>query len=257
GTCPPAEGYFRSPIEMIARLKPQARTVALVSGDDSFNAALSNGTGALVKKAGLQTVLDQQYSEGSPNFYNILTLIESKAPDVLLWSGHEAGAIKFIREAKARRINPKLLASFTIGVSTPKFGSALGKDANYLFGMTPWFPSERLKDRWFGDASQFAAAYERKFRYPPDYHAAAAAAAVETLAGAIETAGTLDRGKVRDAVAAASFDSLYGRIEFGETGHIALPQIVIQIQNDKVVEIFSDRFINEPLYPVPIWDNRS
>jgi hypothetical protein len=31
---------------------------------------------------------------------------------------------------------------------------------------------------------------------------------------------------------------------------------VIQIQDDKVVEIFTDRFINQPVYPVPAWDKR-
>jgi branched-chain amino acid transport system substrate-binding protein len=44
---------------------------------------------------------------------------------------------------------------------------------------------------------------------------------------------------------------------FGDNGQIALPQAVIQIQDDKVVEIFTDRFINRPVYPVPPWDKRS
>jgi branched-chain amino acid transport system substrate-binding protein len=257
GTLPPAEEYFRSTIDMIRQHSPQVKTVALVSGDDSFNVTLSTGTNALLKNAGLQIVLDQQYSENSPNFFNILTLIEAKAPDVLLWSGHESGAIRFIRAAKSRNLNPNLLASFTIGVSTATFRSTLGKDANGIFGMTPWLPAERLKDEWFGDARQFAEAYERKFGYAPDYHAAAAAAAVETLAKAIETAGTRERKAVRDAIAALDFASLYGRVRFGENGQIALPQTVIQIQNESVVEIFTDQFINQPLSTAPLGDKRT
>ena len=256
GMLPPSEEYFRSTIEMITRLSPQPRTVALVSGDDSFNVTLSSGTSALLKSAGLQIVLDQQYSENSPNFFNILTLIEAKSPDVLLWSGHESSAIRFIRAARSRNINPNLLASFTIGVSAANFRSTLGKDANGIFGMTPWLPAERLKDAWFGDARQFAQAFERKFGYAPDYHAAAAAAAVESLAKAIETAGTRERKAVRDALAALDFASLYGRVRFGENGQIALPQTVIQIQNENVVEVFSDQFINQPLYKVPLGDRR-
>jgi branched-chain amino acid transport system substrate-binding protein len=257
GMLPPAEEYFRSTIDMIQQLSPQPRTVALVSGDDSFNATLSSGTGALLKKAGLQVVLDQQYSENSPNFFNILTLIEARAPDVLLWSGHESGAIRFIRTAKSRNLNPNLLASFTIGVSTANFRSTLGKDANGIFGMTPWLPAERLKDAWFGDARQFADAYERRFGYAPSYHAAAAAAAVETIAKAIEKAGTRERKAVRDVIAALDFASLYGRVRFGENGQIALPQTVIQVQNEKVVEIFTDQFINQPLHTVPLGDKRT
>src|SRR5712691_716494 len=257
GTLPASDDYFRSTIEMLARLTPKAKTVAIVYGDDPFDITLAQSTADLLKQAGLDVVLDQQYSERTPNFYNILTLIEARDPDVILWSGHEAGAISFIRQAKGRNINPNLLASFTVGVPSASFRAALGKAANYAFGMTPWLPSERLKDRWFGDASQFANAYEQKFRYAPDYHAAAAAAAVQTFVMAIDAAGTLDPKQVRDAIAQLDFESVYGRVHFGENGQIVLPQTVIQIQDDKVIEVFTDKFVNQPMYPVPAWDKRS
>jgi branched-chain amino acid transport system substrate-binding protein len=257
GTLPAADEYFRSTIEMLERLTPKAKTVGMVSGDASFDEALARGTIALLKKAGLELVFNQEYSERTPNFSNILTLIKSKAPDVILWSGHESGAISFIRQSKSRNVNPNLLASFTSGVPTTGFRSALAKDANYAFGMTPWLPSDRLKDRWFGDASQFARAYEEKLRYAPDYHAAAAVAAVETFVMAIEAAGTFDPNQVRDAIATLDFESVYGRVRFSENGQIVLPQTVVQIQNGEVVEIFTEKLINEPLYPVPAWDKRS
>ena len=38
------------------------------------------------------------------------------------------------------------------------------------------------------------------------------------------------RKKVRDAIAAVAFDSLYAHIKYGENGQIVLPQVVIQIQ---------------------------
>jgi branched-chain amino acid transport system substrate-binding protein len=210
-----------------------------------------------LREAGLDVVLQQQYSERTPNFYNILTLLEARAPDVLLWSGHEAGAITFVRQSKSRNINPNLLASFTTAVSTANFRSTLGNDANYAFGMTPWMPSERLKDRWFGDASQFSKAFEAKFGYAPDYHVAAAVAAVETLVYAIEAARTIESDDVRDAIAKVDFDSIYGRVRFGNDGQIVLPQTVIQIQNGNIVEIFGQDFVNPPLYPVPPWGKRS
>jgi branched-chain amino acid transport system substrate-binding protein len=257
GTLPAAEDYFHSTIEMLAQLTPSAKTVALVSGDDSFDLAVAEGTLALLRKAGLEVVLHQQYSERTPNFYNILTLIGLRAPDVILWSGHEPAAIRFIREARNRGIQPNLFASFTVGVTSDSFRAALGKDADLAFGMTTWLPSERLKDRWFGDAMQFASVYEKRFGYPPDYHAAAAAAAVEAYAMALEEAGTIDRKGVREAIARLDFESVYGRVSFGENGQIVRPQIVIQVQGGKVVEIFTDQFVNRPIYPVPGWDQRS
>jgi branched-chain amino acid transport system substrate-binding protein len=257
GTLPASADYFRSTIAMLDQLEPKAKTVGIVSGDDSFDVTLSKETSAFVKNSGLEIVLDQQYSERSPNFFNILTLVKGRAPDVLLWSGHEAGAINFIRQSKSRNVAPNLLASFTVGVTSANFRKALGDDANYIFGMTPWLPTERLKDRWFGDAVQFAKTYEEKLGYAPHYHAAAAVAAVEALVVAMETAGSFEPRAVRDALANLDFESVYGRVRFGETGQIAMPQTVVQIQGDKLIEIFTDKFINQPLYPVPAWDKRS
>jgi branched-chain amino acid transport system substrate-binding protein len=257
GTLPAADDYFRSTVQMLQRLTPVPKTAAIVMGDDPFDIALAEGTRALLREAGLDVVLQQQYSERTPNFYNILTLLEARAPDVLLWSGHESGAITFVRQSKGRNINPNLMASFTTAVSTANFRSTLGNDANYAFGMTPWLPSERLKDRWFGDADQFFKTFEAKFGYAPDYHVAAAVAAVETLVYAIETARTVESEDVRDAIAKVDFESIYGRVHFGNDGQIVLPQTVIQIQNGNVVEIFSQDFINQPLYPVPPWGKRS
>ena len=79
---------------------------------------------------------------------------------------------------------------------------------------------------------------------------------VETFAVAIANAGSLDPQKVRDAIAAVSFDSLYAHIKYGENGQIVLPQVVIQIQEDKVVPIYAADFLNKPEYPVPAWSDR-
>lgn len=257
GVLPPSDEYFRSTIEMITQLEPAPKTVALICGDDSFSLTLSKRTSALLGKAGLQVVLDLQYSDATPNFANILTLLESKNPDVLLWSGNETGAIQFIRQAKSRNIHPKLLAAFTEAVPTPNFRSALGDDANEAFGMTSWIPTGRLQDKWFGDATEFAKGFEAKFGYAPDYHSAAAAAAVEALATAIELAGSANRKRVREALASLDFQSLYGRIRFGENGQIVLPQTVVQIQDGNLVEIFTTKFVNQPRLPRPLWNTRS
>ena len=51
--------------------------------------------------------------------------------------------------------------------------------------------------------------------------------------------------------------SLYGKIAFNEKGQISLPQIMIQIQNDQVVEIYSgNKFEHKLVYPLPPWNQR-
>jgi branched-chain amino acid transport system substrate-binding protein len=256
GTLPPADDYFASTIKMMVKLDPKPKTVALISADDSFDVSVANGTRKLLKEAGLELVVDKQFRENNAEFSSILSLTKSKEPDVILWAGHEGEALNFIRQAKSLDVNPKVLYSFTVGVPTADFRKALGKDADYAFGMTPWLPEKVLKDDWFGDAEAFNKEYQERFKYAPDYHAASAVACVEAFAKAITAAGSLDPKKVRDELAKVDFPSLYGHIKFQPNGQISLPQTVIQIQDGKVVPIYAEDFLGKPRYPAPPWVKR-
>jgi branched-chain amino acid transport system substrate-binding protein len=257
GTLPSANDYFRSTIDMMEKLEPKPATVALIAVDDAFDVSVAKGTRPILAKAGLETVVDTQYTVNSSDFSSILSLIKSKSPDVILWTGYLPEALNFIRQAKSLDVSPKLMYSFTVGVQSSDFRQALGKDADYAFGMTSWLPLDSLKDGWFGDAASFAAAYQQKFGYAPEYHVASAVADVETFVKAIEAAGGLDPAKVRDAIAKIDFQSIEGHIAFGANGQISLPQTVIQLQNGQLVPIFGSDFINKPLYPLPPWNKRS
>jgi branched-chain amino acid transport system substrate-binding protein len=256
GTLPPADDYFGSTIRMMMKLDPPPKTVALVAADDSFDVSVAKGTRKLLKEAGLDLVVDKEYRENATDFSSILSLVKARNPDVLLWSGHEHEGLTFIRQAKSLGVTPKLLYSFTVGVPTADFRKALGKDAEFAFGMTPWLPEPQLADDWFGNAASFAAEYEKRFGYAPDYHAASAVADVEVFAKAIAAAGSIDPAKVRDAIAKVDFQSLFGHVKFQANGQISLPQTVIQIQDGKVAPIFAEDFLGKPRYPMPPWAAR-
>ncbi|HVV93492.1 MAG TPA: amino acid ABC transporter substrate-binding protein [Hyphomicrobiales bacterium] len=256
GTLPAAGDYFASTIDMLGKLDPKPATVALVAADDSFDVAVAKGTRELLQKAGMKLTLDQKFRDADNEFSSILAQIKANVPDVILWTGHETGALNFIRQMKSLNVSPKDMYSMTVGVPAADFRKALGKDADYAFGMTSWVPTKGLTDRWFGDAAQFAAAYKAKFGYDPDYHAGSAAADVETYAYALEKAGSLDPKKLRDTIAGVEFDSLYAHVKYGAKGQIVLPQIVIQVQNGDVVPVYTTKFLAKPNYPIPAWNQR-
>ncbi|MDE3080604.1 MAG: amino acid ABC transporter substrate-binding protein [Paracoccaceae bacterium] len=256
GTLPPAGNYYASTIEMMSKLNPAPKTVALVAADDSFDVSVAKGTRKLLEKAGMKIAVDQEYREGNSDFSSILTQVKAAKVDTVLWSGHETEALNFIRQMKQLNVDPNGMYAFTVGVPTSDFRKALGADANYAFGMTTWLPDASLKDKWFGDAAQFAKEYKAKFGYDPDYHAASGAADVETYVYAIEKAGSLDPKKVRDAIAASNFQSLYAQVKYAPNGQIDLPQIVVQIQKGELKPIYTTQFINKPDYPVPAWSKR-
>jgi branched-chain amino acid transport system substrate-binding protein len=256
GTLPAASNYFGSTIEAMTKLSPRPQTVALLYADDAFDVSVAKGTRELLKKAGLKTVIDERYSTNASDFSALLSRIKSGNVDAVLVAGHETEVLNFIRQAKSLDVNPKLY-SFTVGVPSADFRQALGKDANGASGMTAWLPSATLKDEWFGNAEEFARAWKARFGYEPDYHAASGVATVEALVNAIQAAGSTDPQKVRDALAKVSFDSLYGHVAFNDQGQISLPQIMVQIQNDKVVPIYAGNgFINKLQYPLEPWGDR-
>ena len=255
GTLPPAGDYYASTIEMLGKLDPKPTTAALVAADDSFDVSVAKGTRAHLKDAGIDLTVDEKFADGNGEFSSILSLIKSKNPDVILWTGHENDGLNFIRQMKSLDVNPKLYA-LTVGVPTADFRSSLKNDANYAFGMTTWLPDEHLTDQWFGNAVEFAKAYKAKYGFDADYHAASAAADVETYAVALAKAGSLDPAKVRDAITSVNFQSLYARVKYGANGQIVLPQVVVQVQDGKVVPIYASDFLNKPAYPVPAWSSR-
>ena len=256
GTLAPASNYFGSTIEMMKDLKPAPKSVALLYADDSFDVSVGDGTRPLLKQAGFNVVMDERYSTNATDFNSLLSQIRNKNVDVVLVAGHETEILNFVRQAKSLTVAPKMY-SFTVGVPSEDFRKALGKDADYAFGMTAWLPSADLKDRWFGDAAKFETEYKAKFNYEPDYHAASGAADVEALVQAIEDAGSTDPAKVRDALAKVKFESIYGPIAFAANGQIDLPQTVIQVQGDKLVAIHGTKgAMNPAKYPMPAWNAR-
>lgn len=256
GTLAPASNYFGSTVDMMKELKPEPQSVALLYADDAFDVSVAEGTRPKLKAAGFDIIIDERYSTNATDFNSLLSQVKSRNADVVLVAGHETEILNFIRQAKSLAVAPKMY-SFTVGVPSEDFRRALGKDASYAFGMTAWLPSPTLKDRWFGDAQQFAKEYKARFGYDPDYHAASGVADVEALVHAMESAGSFKPAAVRDALAKIHFDSLYGPISFGENGQIDLPQIVIQVQGDKLPEIYGIKgFVEQPKYPMPAWNAR-
>lgn len=256
GTLVPASHYFGTTVEMMKQLDPVPKSVALLYADDPFDVSVAESTRLRLKGAGFILAMDERYSINATDFNSLLAQVKSRNVDAVLVAGHESEILNFVRQAKSLAVAPKMY-SFTVGVQSEVFRKALGKDADYAFGMTAWLPSADLKDSWFGDATQFASAFKAKFNYDPDYHAASGAAGVEALVKAVEDAGSIDPVKVRDALSKVDFDSLYGRIAFNENGQIDLPQTVIQVQDSKLVAIQGIHGkIAAPKYPMPGWEAR-
>jgi branched-chain amino acid transport system substrate-binding protein len=112
-----------------------------------------------------------------------------------------------------------------------------------------------FKGYLFKDTQEFVKLFKAKFNYDPDYHNASGIADVAIFKDAIEKAGTLDREKVRSAIAATNLSTIYGNVEFSDNGQIKGTSVVLQILGGEIYQVFPNG-VKKPVYPIPSWKTR-
>jgi branched-chain amino acid transport system substrate-binding protein len=256
GTLPRADLYFRSAIEAAAKMTPRVQTAALLYSNEAFDRSVAEGARRWLMEQKIEKVYDEQYQPATQDFTSILAVIKSKNPDVILVAGHVENSLNFIRQSQAADVNPKMYV-FTVGPPTADFRQALGKAADYAYGVTPWLPDMDVGGDVFASAREFSKQFLARFGYEADYHVASGAADVLVYKFAIEKANSLDPKKVRDALASLDVETLYGRVRFDPSGQVALGQVLIQIQQGKAVPIYvAGKMVGKPGYPMPKWSQR-
>ena len=235
GVLSPANKYLQGVIDMAATLSPKPATIAMLSADDNFSLEVAEGVNTYAATKGLNVVLYKKYKNGATNLS------------------------AEVQAAKEQKVNAKIFA-YSVGPSTPDFITALGKDADYVYGGSQWTPQVKYTPAFYLTVADYVTAYKAK--YPglgdPDYHVAESTAACLALQRAIENAKSLDPKKVRDALAALDVTVFFGQVKFDSRGiNIYKPMVVEQIQNGAHHTVFPDSVADaKPQYPTPAWDQR-
>jgi branched-chain amino acid transport system substrate-binding protein len=257
----PAKNYLRGIIDVVLANDPQARNVAILSEDDTFSREVAEGAAAYAQVKGLDIVANQRYPSDTQDVSALLAPLKNRRVDLLLGAGHLQDALLLVRQAKALGIAPKALG-LSVGPTSPEFRENLGKDADYIFGATQWTSALNYNgsDRWKTPAA-FAAAFQAKYPYYSSvpYQAAESTAALVIFQNALETAGTLDTERVRDALAATQLTTFFGTVRFDDRGvNSTKPMAVEQLQPDgRSYTVFpGDVAERAALYPMPPWDKR-
>jgi len=254
GTLPPASDYFASTLEFLKKQEPLAKKIAILYSDDKFDLSVAEGTKAKAPEMGFDVVLYEKYAEGASDFSSILTKIKSEAVQAVLVAGHTEESINFVQQAKELNVSPYYLG-LTVGPTEADFRKALGKDADYVYGVASWSPQMEFKGVIFKNNQEFIKEFKDEFGYEPDYHNASGVADVVIYKDAIERAGTLDKEKVRDAIASTDLGTIYGQVRFSENGQIKGTSVVLQNLEGRIFQVYPSMG-KEAVYPIPPWDKR-
>jgi branched-chain amino acid transport system substrate-binding protein len=254
--------YLRSAVTILADeakkagRDPKTLKIAIAIENDNFSQDVRDGIEEDAKKYGMKVVIDDKLPADLNDMSATLTKVKALKPDALFISGHEKGAVLGIRQVAAGKVHVPMLA--LTHCDSAQITEKFGKDSDYAFCGSQWDGSLTYSDRWFGNPQQYAALFKKEFNYDPPYQAAESSASVEVFADAIERAGSLDREKVRDALAKTDLMTFFGPVKFDATGkNVAKSMVMYQVQHEKYVVVAPAKWATaKPIYPAPAWDKR-
>jgi branched-chain amino acid transport system substrate-binding protein len=229
--------------------------VALAVANDPFSLDIRAGVLDDAELFGMTIVLDEKLPQDLSDMSAILARVKSLKPDVLIVSGYSIGAATAVRQIAEKNIKVPMIAMTHCESAniTGKFGAA----ADNILCSTQWAETLAYEDDIFGTAADyekgFKAAYPEYRDKTVPYQSAQASAAVYVYKDAFERSATMDRKKVRDAIAATDLFTFYGHIKFSETGkNIAKPTVLRQIQNGEYNVVAPSAFASHELvWPRP------
>ena len=234
--------------------QPLPRRVAILYENALFPTAFADAADRLAKKHGFTVVYKESFPQGV-DFASLIRAAGDAKPQIMITGGYTLGMIGLVRQAAEQRQSFPLWM-FSLGPTVPGFLSSVQRNGEYLLEPIQWAATfyPKQKDEIFGwNARQFSKQFLRDMGYFPDYHPPQSAAALEVYYKAIAQAGTLNRQKVRNAIANVKLTSFYGKVCFDSRGVEKCKSMgVAQIQGGVPVAVWPARFAQRKLiYPAP------
>jgi branched-chain amino acid transport system substrate-binding protein len=175
-------------------------------------------------------------------------------------SGHSKGALTAIRQISEMQVDVPMLAMTHCDAS--KLAKQHGKNSEYALCAAQWHKTLSYSDEFFGDGAQYDKEFTEIYGYAPPYQAAESSAALLVYKAAFEKADSLDKDKIRDALAQTDMQTFYGNIKFSDTGqNIAKPMVLFQVRCEG--DVCANRVVaptkwasHELVHPIPSWSSR-
>ena len=260
GMYPRASLQFATTATLFASLQPKPATFSIILTNDAFSKTASQGAINSCTQAGIKMLDRFELPEKVTDVSSVLGSVRANLPDILICIMHDQDSLLIARQMIASGTNVRLLFQ-GLGPQLGSYRDALGKYANGIVTDTYWNESVPFKDKFFGSAAKFGEYYRSKFTRPIAYHTAGAAACILTYILAMQATKSIKPEPVRQAIAAADFETFYSRIKFtpqGDGDAVIMGAMVAQVQNGGLQTLYPEAARSgDPIYPLPPWDQRA
>jgi branched-chain amino acid transport system substrate-binding protein len=226
-----------------------AKTVVLVHEDGLFGSGLAKLLQTELPKRGFEILETIAHPTPARDMSNVALRIRSLKPDLVIPSSYYGEFVLLARTMHQQRIRPKGIYCVLNGAaSNYRFVHEFPEAAAYVMDCNHWAdprnPKAQALKKKVQDAGQLWA-----YNVPLNY------SCVKLVADAIERAGSADRGKIVEALAASHFSGHimpYGETRFVGGQNQGARPVNLQVQNNDIKVIFPTEFADaKPVFPVP------
>jgi branched-chain amino acid transport system substrate-binding protein len=237
GTYTPNATLLEPLFKVVREKAASVKKVAIYARNDLFPLALAQEMEQVAKANGMEIVSNEKFSINALDHASALSVMKSLTPDWIFIAGYSNDNILIRKQMIDQRIEAPVVTMLT-GPSFPEFVEAVGiAGSENITGAAWWDAASRYpSDDVFGSSEGYLKAFKDKYGHNPDYGSASYTVAAVTMQMAIESAGTLDREKVRDALAKLNVRTFFGPIKFNASGQAdSYSPPVFQLRDGKTV----------------------
>jgi branched-chain amino acid transport system substrate-binding protein len=238
GTFTPNETLTEPLSDIVTKKAPGVQRVAILARNDLFPLAIAQEMEKSAKARGLNVVFFEKYAINTMDHSSAIAQLKAVSPHWIFATGYINDLVLIKKQMADQRIEAPVV-TMVAGPAYQEFIDAVGKGAENVSSAAWWHPAARYKGTdIFGTSERYTKLFRDRFKGDPDYGHASASVSGVLFQMAIEKAGTLDRAKVREQLAAMNVQTFWGPVKFGPTGQInSLEPPVFQIQGGKTVVV--------------------
>jgi len=224
------EGFF----QVAAQQDPKPETVAILVADAPFSQSPTQGAKDHLERQGMRVVFEGKYPLSTTDFTSYMEDLKKANPDVIFFCSYINDSIGLVKAMNAAGLSPKQVGGAMIGPQNGVVKAELGPLLNGLVNYEYWLPVPSLLNP---EIQSLLATYQSRAEQagadPLGYYVAPLAyAQMQVLEQAIRAAGNTDDADLSDYTRKATFDTVVGKVTFGEGGGWAQPRVLtLQFQN--------------------------
>ena len=221
-------------------------------GEDRLGPEMAAAWVEAGKAAGYQVVVQGEYAPGAKDFSDLILKAKAANADAVFAHSDAARRHDDDQADEGARLQPQDERHDPRAPTPPPGRRTSARTATSSCWRAGWHNAMKAPG-----VKELNDAHEKKFGRPSDPIVGPAYACVQILAAAITRAGSADREKIRDAIAAADMVTVIGPVKFRPDGTGIVQSAFAQWQNGKQELVWPKEYATAPLlYPAPPFAKR-